>query len=218
MLIGALVALPAAAHAGDDKQFWQTVSVGVDLGGGFRASNEAVLRTSDHRGFYEIENTVSLGYKISKPVTVWVGYTHDPNYSHGNFTVMEHRLRQQINFDNVLKLGSVKFSGRLRMEERWRDGLSGTAWRLRPYVKATLPIANKGKTNLVVSHESFLDLNKTGFQRVGGEERMRNFIGINTPLIPKVAIEAGYLEQHGFVQGLPDSNDHILSVSLSANF
>jgi hypothetical protein len=106
----------------------------------------------------------------------------------------------------------------LRLEERWRQGISQTAWRLRPYVKFVLPIANKGKTTLVATHESFIDLNKTSFQRLGGEERMRNFVGINTPLVKRVNLEAGYLLQHGFVPGQPDNNDHVVSLGLTAKF
>lgn len=209
--------VPQMAHA-DDTQNWQAVTVQVALGGPWRVSNETVARSSDAKGFYELENNLMLGYKLNKHVTLWAGYTHDPNYSHGNFTVMEHRGRQQINFDNILKLGRANLSARLRLEERWREGVAGTGWRLRPYAKLTLPIANHGKTTLVLSHESFLNLNKTVFQKVGGEDRMRNFIGINTPLVKRVNLEVGYLEQHGFVPNAPDTNDHVASVAITASF
>ena len=64
---------------------------------------------------------------------------------------------------------------------------------MRPYAKLTLPNANGGKTTLVLIHESFVNLNKSPFQTVGGEDRMRNCIGINTPLAQHVNVEAGYL-------------------------
>lgn len=205
------------AHARDDAQGWAAGTVNVDLGGGFRASNETVLRFSDNRGgLYEIEDNLMVGYKPNKQITLWLGYTHNPQYDHGNFTIMEHRFRQQVNVDNFLKLGTVKFSGRLRLEERWREGQVGPAWRLRPFVKATMPLA--GKVSLVASHESFLDLNTSTFQRVRGEERMRNFIGFSAPLSKKVGIETGYLLQHGFVRGGPDNHDHAFSFALTANF
>jgi hypothetical protein len=208
--------MPAAAHAGDDSQFWQTVNVGVDLGHGFRVTNETVLRTSDHRGFYEVEDNIAIGYKLNRTTTVWAGYTHDPSYSHGDFTVMERRARQQVTFDNFVAAGPVKFSARLRGEERWRDGVAGTGYRMRPFVKATLPI--KGKTLLVASNESFFNLNKMAFQRQAGLDRMRTFVGVNTPLVKHVTLEAGYLNQHGFVRGGPDTDDHVLSVALNASF
>jgi hypothetical protein len=213
-----VLAAPVGAMARDEAQYWQTLTVNAAVAGDYRLSSETVLRTSDSRGFYEIEENLMVGYAIDKHVTAYLGYTHDPNYLHGKFTVMERRFRQQVSFDNVVKLGPVTVSGRLRLEERWRQGISQTAWRLRPYVKFVLPIANKGKTTLVATHESFIDLNKTSFQRLGGEERMRNFVGINTPLVKRVNLEAGYLLQHGFVPGQPDNNDHVVSLGLTAKF
>ena len=38
-----------------------------------------------------------------------------------------------------------------------------------------------GKTSVNIAHESFIDLNTTGFQKVGGLERMRNSISVSTP-------------------------------------
>ncbi|MES2493919.1 MAG: DUF2490 domain-containing protein [Pseudomonadota bacterium] len=219
LVVGGLAAtaLPAAAHA-DDFQHWETVSVQVGLGGPWRVSNETVVRTSDARGLYELENNLLLGYKLNKQVTVWAGYTHAPSYLHGDFTIMEHRARQQVTFDNILKIGEAKLSARLRVEERWREGISGTGWRVRPYAKVALPVANGGKTSVVYTHESFVNLNSTAFQRTTGHDRMRNFVGINTLLIKPVNLEFGYLNQHGFVRNGPDTDDHVLSISLSANF
>jgi hypothetical protein len=182
-------------------------------------SQEVVARFSDDRkGLYEIESNTLVGYKLSKGVTIWAGYTHDPQYAGGDFTVMEHRGRQQLTFDNIAKVGPVSISARLRMEERWREGVDGTAWRLRPYVKLVMPFREGGKTALILSHESFFDLNKTNFQRVQGEERMRNLIAITAPVAKNVNVEIGYLHQHGFRRHADDSNDHVASFSLSFSF
>ena len=113
-------------------------------------------------------------------------------------------------------LGKVKLSGRLRLEERWREGQTGTGWRLRPQVKATMPIA--GKVTLSVSNELFIDLNNSSFQTVDGLERMRNAIFVTVPLSKKIGIDFGYLNQHGFVPNGPDTSDHVLTAGLSASF
>jgi hypothetical protein len=215
----AALALPTAARASEDEQLWTTANATVKLGDKWRLSQEVVARFSDNRkGLYEIESNTLIGYKISKQVTLWAGYTHDPQYAGGDFTVMEHRGRQQITVDNILKIGRGTLSARMRMEERWRDGVDGTAYRLRPYVKFVLPFQEGGKTALVLSHESFFDLNKTNFQRVQGEERMRNQIAITTPLAKNVTMEIGYLHQHGFRPSADDSNDHVASLSLGFSF
>lgn len=209
-------ALAAPAQAGEDTQYWQTATLNVALPDSFKIQNETVFRTSDAKGFYEIENNFSVGKKLNKTVTVWLGYTFDPQYSHGTFTRREHRFRQQVNFDNVAALGKVKFSGRLRLEERWREGLAGTGWRLRPQVKATVPLA--GKVTLSLANEDFINLNNTVFQTKDGLERMRNSISIGVPLGKHFAIDVGYLNQHGFVSNGPDTSDHVITTGLTASF
>ena len=218
MTLLALPLLVAAtpALASEDEQFWQTVTVGVSLPDNFKLSNEVVTRSSNAKGLYEIEGNLMLGYKPSKVMTLWLGYTHNPTYSHGDFRVMEHRVRQQVSLDNFAQIGKVKFSGRVRLEERWREGQVGTAWRLRPNIKAAVPFV--GKSTLSVNHESFIDLNTTGFQRVGGYERMRNWVAVSVPLDKQLSVEAGYLNQHGFVRGGTDSSDHVLNLAMTASF
>lgn len=206
----------AAAAASEDTQYWQTLSVTVALPDDFKVQNEAVFRTSEARGFYELENTFSVGRKLNKNVTVWLGYTFDPQYDHGDFVRREHRFRQQVNFDSFAKIGKVKLSGRLRMEERWREGQAGTGWRLRPQVKASVPVA--GKVALSVSSEPFINLNNTVFQTTDGLDRVRNAIALSAPLGKKVTIEAGYLNQHTFRPNAADNSDHVLTLGLSASF
>jgi len=221
IILGA-AALSAAAStqalAAHDEQLWTTQVVNVKLNDKWRLQQELVERFSDNRnGLYEIESNTLLGYRLTKSTTLWGGYTHDPQYSAGHFTVMEQRLREQITFDNVVKLGPGKLSFRMRTEQRWRENVAGTGWRARPYIKYTVPLAKGSKTALILSSETFLNFNTTPFQKQDGLDRMRNLIGISTPLSKKIAVEIGYLNQHGFVRGGPDTSDHVASVSLSLN-
>lgn len=210
--------LSAPASAAHDSQVWTTAVVNVKLGDKWRAQEELVGRFSDNRnGLYEIESNTLLGYRLTKSTTLWGGYTHDPQYSAGHFTVMEQRLREQVTFDNVVKLGPGKLSFRMRTEQRWRENLAGTGWRARPYIKYSVPLAKGSKTALILSNETFLNLNTTPFQKQDGLDRMRNLIAISTPLSKKIAVEIGYLNQHGFVRGGPDTSDHVASVALSLN-
>lgn len=213
-LLSAAISTPAlAAH---DSQLWTTQAVNVKLAKKWRLQEELVERFSDNRnGLYEIESNTLLGYKLSKAITLWAGYTHDPQYSAGHFTVMEHRAREQVTFDNVTRLGPGRLSFRLRGEQRWRTNIDGTGWQFRPYVKYAIPLAKGSKTALVLSNETFLNLNTTAFQKQSGLDRMRNLIAINTPLSKSITAEVGYLNQHGFVRGGPDTSDHVASVSLS---
>jgi hypothetical protein len=210
---GALFASPAAA-ATSDSQLWTNLNATVKLSDHWRLSEEVTVRFSDRRnGLYEVESNTLLGYRLNKVVTLWAGYTHNPQYFAGDFTGMEHRAREQVTFDGFGRLGKGKLSARIRLEQRWRNGVDGTGWRVRPYLKYSLPIA--GKTALNLSSEPFFNLNTTSFQRKAGLDRMRNLITISTPLIKSVTGEAGYMNQHGFVSGGPDTSDNIAYFGLA---
>jgi hypothetical protein len=120
-----------------------------------------------------------------------------------------------VTFDGFAMLGKGKLSGRIRLEERWRDHVDGTGWRLRPYLKYSLPVA--GKTALNLSSEPFFNLNTTPFQRKSGLDRVRNLVTISTPLSKALTGEVRYMKQHGLVSGGPDTSDNIAYFGLSAN-
>src|SRR4051794_31995812 len=217
-VLGLAVAFtPATAWADSDQQIWGNGSLTVKIGDRWRISQELTTRFSDKRnGLYEVESNTLLGYRINKVVTVWAGYTHDPQYAAGDFTVMEHRAREQVTFDGFARLGNGKFNGRIRLEQRWRNHVDGTGWRVRPYLKYSLPIA--GKTALNLSTEPFFNLSTTPFQKRTGVDRVRNLVTISTPLTKNLSGEAGYMNQHGFVKGGPDTSDNVAYFGLAASF
>jgi hypothetical protein len=204
----------SAAWAQSDKQLWAVTSGTAKLSDKWRLSEEIVARFSDQRnGLYEVELNTLVGRAIGKGVTIWAGYTHDPQYAGGHFTIMEHRAREQVTFDNLAQIGPGKLSARIRSEQRWRHGLDGTGWRVRPYVKYSLPL--HGKVALNLSAEPFFNLNRTVFQKQSGLDRVRSLISFSVPLSKRLTGEAGYMNQHGFVRAGPDTNDHIAYFALS---
>ena len=210
------IAFAAPALASDDSQLWVGGIVTAKLSEHWRLSEEITARFSDQRnGLYEIESNTLAGYRLNKVVTLWAGYTHDPQYAGGDFTIMEQRAREQVTFDNFANLAGGRLSGRLRLEQRWRDGLNGTGWRVRPFIKYALPLHKGGRTAFVLSTEPFFDLNTTVFQKANGLDRIRTFVGISTPLAKNLSADVGYLDQHMFVPHGPDTDDHVASFSLS---
>ena len=211
--VGLCFASPAVAVT-SDSQLWTNLNATVKLSDHWRLSEEGTVRFSDNRnGLYEIEANTLVGYRLNKMVTVWAGYTHNPQYSGGDFTVMEHRAREQVTFDGFARLGKGKFNGRIRAEHRWREHVDGTGWRVRPYLKYSVPIA--GKTALNLSSEPFFNLNTTPFQKRTGLDRMRNLVTISTPLTKALSGEAGYMNQHGFVKNGPDTSDNVAYFGLA---
>ena len=207
------VATPAMA-AKSDRQLWANFNATVKLSDRWRLSEEGTVRFSDNRnGLYEVEANTLLGYRLNKVVTLWAGYTHNPQYSSGDFTVMEHRAREQVTFDGFAKIGAGKLNGRIRFEQRRREHVDGTGWRLRPYLKYSLPIAGKAALNL--SSEPFFNFNKTPFQKRTGLDRMRNLVTISTPVTKSLSGEIGYMNQYGFVKGGPDTSDNVAYFGLA---
>jgi hypothetical protein len=210
----AALSIPTAASPRSDEQAWATGSATVKVSDRWRISQEMTVRTSDARnGIYEAESSTMLGYKLNDHVTLAAGYTHDPQYAGGRFTAMEHRAREQATFDTIAQIGPARLSARVRLEQRWREGVDGTGWRLRPYVKVSLPVA--GKVALNLSSEPFFNLNRTPFQRSGGLDKVRNLLSLSAPLSKTLSGEAGYMNQHGFVRGGPDTSDNIAYFALS---
>lgn len=212
---GGLLSTPG--HAGtQDGQLWLTESAVVRLGGSYRLSQETNLRFGDRNGgLYEAETILMVGTRLVPGVVAWAGYVHDPLYDGGHFRVMEHRFREQINIDDLVRLGPGTISVRARLEQRWREGNPGTAWRVRPVIRYAVPLGSAKITSLQFSHESFIDLNTTGFQTVIGEDRMRNAISVRTALSRAAALECGYINQYRIVPGGGDQVDHALSMTIS---
>src|SRR5215204_5393888 len=151
----AAATVSSSAHAASDSQLWTNVNVTVKISDRWRLQEEGNARFSDRRrGFYEIEANTLLGYRLNNVLTVWAGYTHNPQYADGEFTGMEHRIREQMTADGFAKIGKGKLSARIRMEQRWREQVEGTGWRVRPYLRYSLPIA--GETALNLSSEPFI--------------------------------------------------------------
>src|SRR5690242_14630566 len=205
---------PAAAMA-SDSQLWTSGSVTVKLSDKWSLSQDLTARFSDNKhGLYELEANTLVGYQLSKSVSLWAGYDHDPQYSGGHFTIMEHRLVEHVVSSNLGKIGSGQLSGRVRLEQRWRDGQNGTGWRLRPYLRYTVPFSSRSKVALTLSEEPFFDLNTTSFQTVHGLERLRSLVAITIPVGKKFSADVGYMNQHGFVPNRKDTSDNIAYFSV----
>lgn len=214
----ALLFATAPALAKTDSQLWVTGAATIKLSDHWRLSEEVTTRFSDDRdGLYEVEINSLLGYRLNKVTTVWAGYTHDPQYAGGDFTVMEHRAREQVTFDKFATIGSGSLSGRIRAEQRWRDNADGTGWRLRPFIRYTIPFHAGGKAGVTFTTEPFFDLNTTSFQGKSGLDRIRNLVAVTTPIGKHLTGEFGYMNQHIFIDHLPDESDNIAWLSISAS-
>lgn len=211
-LASPLLAALAPAPASADAQIWQTIEASARLPHGLSASSESILRIGAERGLYELEENLMLGVRTGAGLVLSLGYTHNPTYARGHLQALERRLRQQLDVAEIARLGPLRLSGRLRLEQRWRDHAAGTGYRLRPALKASLPLAHG--LSLAATHESFVALNHTGFQ-AAGYERMRNSLAVNLPVSGGLQASIGYLNQYRLA---PTDMVHALTVGLAARF
>jgi len=186
-----LAALPSVAEA-DDGQVWLSANARGPIAGRVELGVEAIERfgRDGEGGLYESENVAMLGLRFDR-ATLAAGYVRDIAY-HGAGATIEQRARQDFSVDHLATIGGLVIGARLRAEERWRDGSSGTGVRIRPFVRLTLPVT--GKLNLLASHESFVNLGGGAGQR-GGYDRARDFFGVGVPMTKRVRVEIGYLNQ-----------------------
>lgn len=212
-LVFPLLMLSAPVQAQNaDGEIWTAAYASVPLGARAELSIDSIARFGED-GLYEAEFGGFLGYEVADGVKLAVGYLRVPGYDRGAATDMENRVRQQVS----IQRGAL--SGRLRAEQRFHSTGDDTGWRLRPQVKFSQPLREGGGPTLVLSHESFIELNDTDWGQNAGWRRMRNFAGIDAPLAGPVSVEVGYLNQYDFgAPGERDSIAHVASVALSIDF
>lgn len=182
----------AGAARADDGQMWIGATASGAVSGPVRVSIETIARfgEGDGGGLYESENIAMLGYRTGD-VTLAAGYVHDIVYRGGDAAI-EQRARQELSLERLAAIGPIRIGGRLRVEERWREGLAGTGVRVRPFLRATLPVADGFQ--VVASYEGFINLGTGAGQRTG-YDRTRAFLGLSMPLGRKIAADLGYLRQ-----------------------
>ena len=184
------IVIPGVAHA-RDGEVWTSVGASGSLGGDWRASIDGTARF-DGDGLYEWVASGAIGYRLDAHATVWAGYVYKTAYAN-NAASNEQRVREDLTLDDVARIGPVRIGGRLRSEERWREGRTGLGWRVRPQLKLTLPLG-KGGPALVASAEGFFNLDRGAGQR-SGYDRIRESIGVQVPVAKAIRIDAVYLRQ-----------------------
>lgn len=182
-------------------------------------SLDSVLRFGDSAGgLYEAAFGGVISYSVAKDVQIGGGYQHVIGYTNGRIAREEDRAREQISFPLGGLVGAT-LTGRARVEERWRSSSAQMGARVRLMVRFTRPLGGKQGPALIGYHESFIELNDTSWGQVAGLRRMRNLVGIEVPLIPKLRGQIAYLNQYDFgANGKRDAMANILMLTIGAKF
>lgn len=212
-----LVAATPAAHAQvEDEQLWIKLSAKTDLSEQVDLALETNQRLGNAEGgIYESQYIAKIGVDIGGGFKLTGGLNRVVAVEDGRVDNTEWRPRQELGFPD-LALGNGALSGRIRVEQRFRNDGDDVGHRVRPEISYTLPLSET--VDLELGHESYFNLNTTDFGQRAGHERMRNFIEIGFPLIDKVDAAIGYLNQYRFNRTATDRMEHALTLGLSASF
>ncbi len=207
--------LPTSAHAAtDDFQSWNTLNLGADLSKTVVASLELQGRfvdDSSRLGVAILRPTI--GYKVSKNLTLTIGYAHQTTINRGAPNVDENRFFQQTSW-RIGKIGTATVNSRTRIELRTVEGARDTGWRVRQRLQLQIPLKAKG-THLILSSEGLFALNSTDWGARAGFDQMRNFVGVSFPLSKALTLETGFQHRYQRRVGAADRSDFVLPVTLS---
>lgn len=161
-----------------------------------------------------VELRPGIEYELRDGLSISGGYLYALNRRDGPDR-HEHRLWQMVSYD-LVKVGDGKFSGRSRFEERWREGTSGTSYRLRQQFGFSHPIGDTG-FSLSLSDEVTLGLNDTGWSPDGLQEnRAKATVKWKAA---GAGWELGYLNQfRNGTGGADDDTNHHIFVGVSKEF
>lgn len=215
VLPASFVTGPALAQV-EDRALWLTATGNVAVDRRTRITVETSYRFSDRRnGLSESLWIGGVTREVAKDVAVHVSYARVTVYSRGRISSSENRVRAQV--EATRGLGRVRLAGRLRFEYRSRTDGDRTGFRLRPRIRATVPIG-KSDFSLVADQEWMIELNDTDWGQVTGADRLRNTVAINWRATDALSFEVAYRNQYHFARrGDGPAMDHILMLGTTLN-
>ncbi|MCB5208191.1 DUF2490 domain-containing protein [Methylovorus mays] len=206
----------AAAATDEDNRLWLNLTMQGSLpADGWRWYAEIQPRLRENAE--QMDSLLlrpAINYKVSKNLSVWLGYGYVRNYLDSGDIRDEHRLWQQLLYA-FEPVGSTAVSARTRLEERRVEQFEDTGYRLRQMVRITHPLG--GKWGAVAWDEVFINTNHTDWGARSGFDQNRLFLGISHEFSASVKTEWGYLNQY-IRTAADDRMNHVLSGVLSIYF
>lgn len=211
LLVGlafALAASPAMADVENQGEVWLMATARGPITGHWRAYFELQPRM-DGSGMVQLLVRPAVGYQVLPNWSIWQGYAWTPKF---NPYIDENRSFQQSLVESTLADLSLDLKNRTRLEERWIEGSSGVAMRVRHLLRADYYPWADTPWSLAAYDEVFLNLNSPSGGPQTGFDRNRLFLGIHREMGSGLALEVGYLNQ--FVNSAPGSPDLLTHVAL----
>ena len=219
------LALPVVAQTRDDGGLWLAWVAQGRLGspdsglGKLRWWLDVHDRQRDEGRHLDVSIVrPGLGYALGERITAYAGYAWVESDPIGRDEFAEHRAWEQLTWN--VPVAGLTVQSRTRLEQRFVETDGDTGWRLREFLKTTVPLVEDKSWFVSAWDELFWDLNRTDWGQRPGFRQNRAFLGLGTFLDDdhKLSLEVGYLNQHGFVPGAEDTSDNVATIQLSASF
>lgn len=153
-----------------------------------------------------------LGYALSEKLSLWAGYARiQTGYPLTRHPFIENRIWQQLLWVNNTDHYTV--ISRTRLEQRFLQNASKTAWRTRQLFKLALPLMNHSRLGIVGSEEVFWHKNNFIGRNGSGFDQNRLFAGLGYQLTAGMVMEAGYMNQYIRRFGVPNFVANIFAVN-----
>lgn len=206
LALTASLAPPAMA----ENQIWTNYELKKEAPGGLPVdlSLNAEVRFAPDGDVAQYVLRPGVTYAVNERLKLSGGYRYGQSLREGPDQI-EHRLWQQAGY-RITQLAGTRISGRTRLEQRFREGESGTGWRLRQQLSLEKPLAETG-IKLALSGEVFLGLTETSWGNADGLQEIRSRVAIKWKAAG-LGWEAGYLHRHRLARNGADgeANDHVL--------
>lgn len=153
----------------------------------------------------------ALGVQLSPTVQLLAGYQYQLNDRENAPDIREHRLWQQALIRLAGTPGKAVLVSRTRLEQRFIEGESDEAMRLRQFLRGQLWLDRHW--SLIGIGEAFIGLEDTSWGQQKGVEQTRLFAGAGYALTPRLTLEAGLLDQRLIRPG-PDRTNRVANIAL----
>lgn len=200
----------------NDGQVWLAGFARAPLGDDWFLHFEAQGRYGEDAG--RLSQTLlrtGIGYQPSERLSLLAGYAYISTDRNNADDVEENRIYQEVFYRPSATLGGWRMALRTRFEQRFVETGDDVGFRVRQFVRASRPVRDGSKIDIVGSAAVFIALNDTDWGARSGFDQSRIFGGVNFPVTKRLRAETGYLNQYISRAG-EDRMNHIALFSLSA--
>jgi Protein of unknown function (DUF2490) len=225
LAVSIFLAFSSGVRADEDFGVWISNTYQTDFGGSnYLAFLELAPRTKNDNGeFSQIIVRPLVGYKLTKELSLWLGYTWQGEYtkSHGDkFDNATNDIVEQLQWVHDLT-PDLNFQYRFRVEQRFFAD-ADVAHRLRQRFRFQYSIPDT-KAYLIAFDELFIYFNDLNYSpREGsvqqGINQNRSYFGVGYKITSHINVDTGYQLQYVNNYGKQDLFNHVWLTNINVKF